>query len=141
MQSKKKLAEAPKPKASHKPSKASPQTFKASSQVSKASAQIHKAPTYPSNLKSRVHLLWLHSLPLLYRPVPLVVLREVATYLSDPPLLVLLSYSSFSTFDLSTGRPILRKKTQLDERKSIGNPSYAVLNRIKLLCCGGSGTF
>lgn len=134
MQSRKKLAEAPKSKIPHKPSKAS-------SQVSKASPQPSKVPSRPSNLQSRVHLLWLHSLPLLYRQIPLVVLREVAAYLSDPPLFVLLSQSFLSILDLSAEKPVPRTRIQLSERVRLGDPVYAVLGRTQLLCCGGNGTF
>jgi hypothetical protein len=65
-------------------------------------------------------------------------MREVAAYLSDPPLLVLLSQSFLSTLDLSARKPILNAKVPLEEQLKCGDSAYAVLDRSRLLCCGGN---
>ena len=92
-----------------------------------------------SNLQSRIRLIWLRSQASLYARLPLVVIREVSLYFSDPPLFVLLYYSSVSSFDVSRGQTAKTKKVVLNTRLTCSNSSYVVLDRTAVLCCGGNG--
>lgn len=103
-------------------------------------SSVPKSPAKPSvpNLQSRIRLLWVRSQASMYVHLPLVVIREVSLYLSDPPLFVLLYYSSISSFDVSAWQATTKEKVSLDVRLSCSNSSYIVLDRTSVLCCGGN---
>jgi hypothetical protein len=99
----------------------------------------HSKPSRLSNLKSRLQLIWVRFQASPYSPLPMGVIREISLYISDQPLFVLLYYSSISSFDVSLGQASAKTKIPLKVRLPSANWTYVVLDRTKVLCCGGHG--
>lgn len=94
---------------------------------------------HSSAQEAKVSLLWLHTQSPLYHPLPITILREVAAYLSTLPIFVLLTNETVSYLNLGKGVKSPDIGLIAEDLRACCNPSYAVIDDSRILCCGGIG--